>query len=401
MSGMSRSLTALVALDRGVDPESVRAALPGESEIRIVGIVDDLDDCWLTLQETSPDVLVIACNGYSERALVVIDAAVKQRSERPVIVLSQGSPNGFLNRVFEAGADDVVVLPELPERIGFALQKAVARKQGLAAATAVALAPLICVLGPKGGTGKTLTSANLAVGLASAGKRTALVDLDLQFGDLGLALGLSPDRTIFDLVQSGGSLDTDKINAYLATHSSGARVLIAPTRPDQAGAIKTEFLREVYATLRASNDYVIVDTPPGFAPEVIASIDSSTHICMVAMLDSLSLKNTKLGLETLDLMGYERERIKLVLNRADSRVGITSADVVSILGQAPDIYVPSDRDIPRSVNEGAPIILAKARSDAAQSFRTLTDYYAHLGMNGNGNGKPQSSRRLFSRKVKA
>jgi pilus assembly protein CpaE len=272
------------------------------------------------------------------------------------------------------------------------MHKAVARKQGSAAGSGVALSPMICVLGPKGGTGKTLTACNLAVSLSEAGHRVAMVDLDLQFGDVGLSLGLSPDRTIYDLVKSGGSLDAEKLDAYLATHSSGVRVLMAPTRPDHAGVITSEFLRDVYTTLRATFDYVIVDTPPGFTPEVISSIDSSSRICVVGMLDSLSLKNTKLGLETLELMGYDRERTTLVLNRADSRVGISSDDVVAIVGRAPDITIPSDRDIPRSVNEGIPIVLAKDRSDAAKAFRTLASHYV-----GRENGKKQR-RRLLRRK---
>ncbi|CAN5264667.1 hypothetical protein BH18ACT14_BH18ACT14_00430 [soil metagenome] len=108
---------------------------------------------------------------------------------------------------------------------------------------------------------------------------------------------------------------------------------------------------------------------------MIASIDSSSHVCMVGMLDSLSLKNTKLGLETLAMMGYESDRTRLVLNRADSRVGITRDDVVSIVGRTPDIAVPSDRDIPRSINEGEPIVRAKTRSEAAKAFRSLASMY--------------------------
>jgi pilus assembly protein CpaE len=300
---------------------------------------------------------------------------VKQRPDRPVVVLATGSPNGFVSRVFEAGADDILTLPQAPPDVGFALQKAVARKQGAAVGTGVALSPMICVLGPKGGTGKTLTSCNLAVSLAEAGHKVAIVDLDLQFGDVGLALGLAPDKTIYDLAKSGGSLDTEKIEAYLVSHVSGVRVLMAPTRPDHAGVITTEFLREVYVHLRNCNDYLIVDTPPGFTPEVIASIDSSSHVCMVGMLDSLSLKNTKLGLETLAMMGYESDRTRLVLNRADSRVGITRDDVVSIVGRTPDIAVPSDRDIPRSINEGEPIVRAKTKSEAAKAFRSLASMY--------------------------
>jgi pilus assembly protein CpaE len=208
------------------------------------------------------------------------------------------------------------------------------------------------------------------------GRRVALVDLDLQFGDLGLALGLAPDRTIHDLAQSGGSLDADKLDAYLMPHPSGARALLAPTRPDQSAAVSVEFLRSVYATMREAYDIVIVDTPPGFVPEVIASIDSSSSVCMVGMLDALSLKNTKLGLETLDLMGYDRDKVRLVLNRADTRVGITREDVESIVGRRPDVFVPSNRDIPRAVNEGLTIIDVDPKSEAARAFRTLATLYS-------------------------
>ena len=133
--------------------------------------------------------------------------------------------------------------------------------------------------------------------------------MDLQFGDVGLALGLRPDRTIYDLARSGGSLDAEKLDAYLPTHESGVRVLLAPMRPDQAGVVTPELLATVYPVLRRRATTSIVDTPPGFTPEVIASIDSSSDVCLVGMLDSLSLKNTKLGLETLELMGYAEERI--------------------------------------------------------------------------------------------
>jgi pilus assembly protein CpaE len=373
---MTQAIRTLVALDEGVDREALQAMLPIDPEIQIVGVVDGLEDSWTTLQETPTDLLVVACPGSSDRALFLVDGAVKQRPERPVVVFCEGSANGFVQRAFEAGADDFLTLPQTPEDVLFALRKAVARRHGASAASGVALSPMICVLGPKGGTGKTLTSCNLAVSLAQSGHKVAVVDLDLQFGDVGLALGLAPERTLYELAKSGGSLDDEKLDGYLATHASGARALIAPTRPDHAGVVTTEFLREVYAALRSSHEYVIVDTPPGFTPEVIASIDSSSHVCMVGMLDSLSLKNTKLGFETLELMGYDGERMRLVLNRADSRVGITHDDVESIIGRKPDVLVPSDRDIPRSVNQGTPIVVAKSRSDAAKAFRSLAAMYA-------------------------
>ena len=106
---------------------------------------------------------------------------------------------------------------------------------------------MIAVLGPKGGTGKTLTATNLAVALAQRGANVVLVDLDLQFGDIGLAMGLSPERTIYDLMKAGPPFDHEKLDRHLMPPSSGVKVLIAPTRPDQASAVSIDFLRDVYA----------------------------------------------------------------------------------------------------------------------------------------------------------
>ena len=255
----------------------------------------------------------------------------------------------------------------------------------------------IVVLGPKGGTGKTLTTCNLGVLLASQGHRTVVVDVDLQFGDVGLALGLRPERTIYDLSVAGGTLDAEKVDDYLAHHQSGLRVLIAPSRPDQASSVTVELLLELHPILRDEFDYVIVDTPPGFTPEVIATIDVSTAACMVGMLDALSLKNTKLGIETLDLMGYSPDKVSLILNRADSRVGITHDDVASIIGRPPDILIPSDREIPRSVNEGTPVVASRDRSEAAKAFRDLADLYSKPATKKTA-PKPEERKTLMSRR---
>jgi pilus assembly protein CpaE len=371
-----RPIRALVSLDDGIEEAAVRAALPQDTAIQIVGFLRGVEESWATLQDTPTDLFVIACSGYSERALSLIGGSAREHPELPVVVLSQSSPDGFLSRLFEVGADDVVRLPESPERVRFALEKVVARRRAAVfAAGEASQGSMICVLGPKGGTGKTVTTTNLAAALAAAGKRVAVMDLDLQFGDLALCMGVRPETTIFDLATSPGSLDAEKLDAYLVPHESGARVLVAPTRPDQASVITVEFLREIYAILRATNEFVVVDSAPGFTPEVISAIDASTHACVLGMLDTLSLKNTRLGLETLELMGYESDRIVLVLNRADSRVGISDDDVMRIVGRKPEIRVPSDVEITRSVNDGRPIVLSKPKSEAAQSFRRLAEAF--------------------------
>jgi len=371
---MADTIRILVTLAEHADSRLVEQALEGESSLEVAGYADYSDD-WREFLEQPADVVIVACSASDETATHMVDRAVKHRPDRPVVVMSESSPNGFLRTAFEAGADDVITLPQSPQEVVFILQKVIARRKGLAMPGKGA-APLIAILGPKGGTGKTLVATNLAVALAQRDANVVLVDLDLQFGDIGLALGLSPERTMYDLMKAGPPFDHEKLDRHLIRHSSGVKVLIAPTRPDQASAVSIDYLRDIYASLRTMSDAVIVDTPPGFTPEVIATIDVSSEICMVGMLDSLSLKNTKLGFETLDLMGYDTESLSLVLNRADSRVGITPDDVSTIVGRTPDVSVPSDREIPRSINEGTPIVAARPSSGAAKAFRTLADRYA-------------------------
>jgi pilus assembly protein CpaE len=395
-------VTVLVALGEDFDAEPVEAALSAGDRVQVVGFLRELEHDDDQLQEVPSDVLVLACREPSATVLSFVRDATERHPDRPVVVLAGGTENGNVGRLFEAGADDLVQMDgqhadEFAEQLTFALEKAVARKAGAAQAATTGTGRLICVLGPKGGIGKTLTTSNLAVSLADAGARVTVVDVDLQFGDVGLTLGLSPDHTVYDLARSGGALDSEKLDAFLAPHESGARVLLAPVRPDQAGAITAEFLASVYPILRSMSDYVVVDTPPGFTPEVIASIDSSSDVCLVGMLDSLSLKNTKLGLETLELMGYDPDRIRIVLNRADSRVGLTPTDVAEVVGRTPDVLVPSAREVTRSVNEGVPIALSQPRSDAARAFRSLAALYGASGAGG-GNGSGNGGRLLRLRR---
>ena len=381
---MEKPIRALVAVE-GLDAFDVQRAMPDDPNFELVGMTEGVDDTVRTLQSRHVDVLLVACQGTEEdRSLQIIDGAHRTDPTLPIIVLSTSSPNGFLRRAFDVGAADMALFPQTKEQLRFVMSKAIARapRSGAATGHSERDARLVCVLGPKGGTGKTLTSCNLAVALALAGKKVLVIDLDLQFGDVGLCLGLPPERTMYDLAVSGGSLDTEKLHDYVMVHDTGVEVLLAPARPDQASAITIELLRDILVVARASFDYVIADTPPGFTAEVIATIDASSDLVMVGTLDSLSLKNTKLGLETLGLMDYDPKKIQLVLNRADTRVGISQHDVVAVLGSEPNVFIPSDREIPRSVNEGIPIVLSRPQSYAAASFHDL----AHLFIVDSPNG---------------
>jgi pilus assembly protein CpaE len=324
------------------------------------------------LEDAAPDVVLVASTDLNSSLGVIRDISTRE-PDVPIAVLFGGNPeNGFVGAAFEAGAEDVIVLPQPPRELAFAIEKAIARRRGPHQG---ALAPMIAVLGPKGGTGKTLTACNLAVALANLEQRPVVVDIDLQFGDIGLALGLRPDKTIYDLATAAGDLDADKIEGFLSKHPSGARALLAPTRPDEAAAVTISFLRKVFELLRARYDFLIVDTPPAFSPEVITAVDSASHLCLVGMLDVLSLKDTKIGVETLARMGYDPSELTVVLNRADTSVGIAQADVEQLLGRAPDVLVPSDRAIPKAITAGRTIVEAEPKSGAARAFASLAEEY--------------------------
>jgi pilus assembly protein CpaE len=398
---MTAPMKALVVLDPHVDRGVVETLVTSSPRLNVADFLE-MSSHDVAARDVA-DVLIVACADYTRGVGEYIAAASGTQPARPIVLVCTAASNGYLAQAMDAGADDIVSVSlnggaqgvlDMSQQLAFTVEKALARKRGSASVGAARLGRMICVLGLKGGSGKTLTAANLAVSLASTGHSVALVDLDLQFGDVGLTLGASPQRTVYDLVCSGGSLDADKLLDFLTVHPSGVRALLAPSRPDQAGVVTPEFMKDVYQLLREMHEFVVVDTPPSFTPEVIGAVDASTDACVVAMLDSLSLKNAKLGLETLELMDYAGP-IRVVLNRADSNVGITAEDVVTIMGRRPDVLVPSDRNVVRSVNEGQPIAVSQKRSDAARAFQLLAQLYAS---DGRANGsRPRRRIRLLRR----
>lgn len=378
---MSREIQTLVALDSEVDRSLIEALVARDPRVQVLDYLELGGPVASGLG--IGDALVVAVADYTSEVREFLTTAIRQHPARPVVLVCPVEGNGHLGDVLATGVEDVVPLPaengsrvnpELTRHLVFALEKALIRRRGGHQAKPKTTQRVICVLGLKGGSGKTLTSANLGVALAREGVRVAVMDLDLQFGDLALAMGLRPERTIYDLVRSGGSLDAEKLDDFMVEHASGARVLLAPVRPDQAAVITVPFLAEVERLLTESYEFVVIDTSPSFGPEVIGAIDSSTDVVMVTMRDTLSLKNARLGLETLERMDYDRSRVKIVFNRANTNVGIEREDVLAILGRDVNVLIPSHRDIARSINQGTPIVLDSA-SEAARSFRALAGLY--------------------------
>src|SRR3977135_2625204 len=169
----------------------------------------------------------------------------------------------------------------------------------------------------KGGTGKTSLAVNLAVGLAEAHVRTLLLDLDVQFGDVGIVLGLDrPQRTLHDLAAAAGDLDAEKLRGYVVKHGSGLHVVPAPLRPEEGEEIYSARIETIIQTARGMYDAIVVDTAPLFDGPMLTALDRSDQVLLVSTPDVPSMKNIRLALQTLDQLGFPTERISLVANRS-------------------------------------------------------------------------------------
>jgi len=264
-----------------------------------------------------------------------------------------------------------VLLPALTENLVFAIRKAT-RAPRRTTAAAKRDGRIITVFSPKGGTGKTVIATNVAAVLAKAeARRTLLLDLDLQFGDAAIMLGIEPEKTIFDFVNAPGELDPDKLVGYTTKHKSGLDILPAPLRPEDAELVTEAKLGRLLEVARACYDAIVVDTSPFFHGPMLATLDRTDELLLICSLDVPTLKNVRLALGTLDMLSFPRARIKLVLNRANSKVGMKQREVEAALEQQVSYEIPSDRAVPLSVNKGQPAVIADAGSDFAKSIETI------------------------------
>jgi pilus assembly protein CpaE len=324
--------------------------------------------------------------GPSEPAAEVISHLTGLTQFRPgcgaIMVVNEITAE-VLKQALRAGVDDVVAVSaedgELADAVGRAAARVMARlpatRTPAPAAPQASEGRVVTVFCTKGGTGKSVVAINLAVALA---KRTiqpvVLVDADLQFGDVALMLQLQPTHTIVEAVQVGDRLDGTLLENLLLRHpGSGVLILAAPTEPSSADQIGRADLARVLEVLRERCAYVVVDTSANFAEVTLAALESADDILVLAGLDVMSLKSARVGLQTMRILGIPFSRVKFVLNRANTRVGLTEADAERALQLKVDVALPSDIVVAESVNRGVPVVTSAPRSKFARSIDDLAD----------------------------
>jgi pilus assembly protein CpaE len=368
---------------RAADPDEAMAALAAEGSDVLAAIfgpsLGDRDALALAgaLQQGTPDVSVLLIRRQESGELIrqALRVGIKD-------VLSSASDE---TAVRTAAARALEIARTLRGRLGGAAptDPGEGRSPGR----------VVTVFSSKGGCGKTFLSTNLAVALSRGGAEVALVDLDLHFGDVAIMLHLFPSHTIYDAAENPG-LDALSLKSLLTRHDSGVWTLAAPTEPTIADTINPGAIGSILKLLRSAFDYVVIDTPPAFSEPVLAAFDESDWLVMLATLDVPSIKNLRLTLQTMELLHFPKSRIRVVVNRADSKVGLRLPDVEKLLSSPVDATIPSSRSVPLSVNKGSPIMLEEPKGPVADSIRRVA---ALLTDPQPGRSKQKQRRSLFAR----
>ncbi len=327
------------------------------------------------------DVLLLGPGMPLEQALHLAVEFEVQRPEVAVLLVADPTP-AVLLAAMRSGVRDVVETDADHAALRVLLHRAV-RSAALRRRTADddpqggSTGRVIAVVSPKGGVGKTTVATNLAVGLASTAPHgTVLVDLDLQFGDVGSALSIAPDHSVSDVVHGPAKRDIMVLKSFLSAHPTTLYALCAPTSPDAAEQLTAEDIAHLVEQLAGQYRYVVIDTPPGLSDHTLTALDNATDFVFVSGGDVPSVRGMRRELDVLRELGMLPLHRHMVLNAADLRSGVTLRDIEAALGIGVDVVVPASRAVRLSTNQGVPLLQRKGRDPASRALRKLAARFA-------------------------
>ncbi|MCU1461443.1 MAG: hypothetical protein JWO37_1518 [Acidimicrobiales bacterium] len=333
-----------------------------------------------------PLVVVFGPSFATTEGLKDVERLTRQRPEIGAILVVEELSTQALQQALRAGVKDVLAAPadsgQLTESVTRVAETLNALPSRSAPAPAMVEAPaelgrVITVFSTKGGAGKSVVASNLAVALArkTAGQ-VVLVDADLQFGDVAVMLKLTPQHTIVEAVSAMDRLDPQLLQSLLIRHEpSGVLVLPAPLEPAFADQVSASDMNTIVSLLKTFCAYVVIDTPAHFNEVVLGLLEDSDDIVLIAGMDIPNIKNVKLGLQTLRLLNIPVSKLKLILNRANSKAKLDVGEVERTLGIKADALIPSDVAVPQSVNKGVPVLIDSPKAGVARSFEQLAELF--------------------------
>ena len=386
-------IRVLIVDDVSETRENVKKLLQFESDVEVVGIARTGKEAIQASQDVNPDVVLMDINMPDMDGIAATEAIRAKQQAVQVIILSVQSDQNYMRRAMLAVARDFLTKPPMGDELISAIRRAGEMAQAeKSKAARVQAAPIhglgtpaggyagprgkiIVVYSPKGGTGCTTLAVNLALALNSADSRVALVDGNLQFGDVAVFVNEQGKNTVLDLAPRAGELDAEIVEEVMVKHSAtGLHILAAPNRPEYAEKISSgqfsqmlEFLTQLYA-------YVIVDTAPQLTDLTLATIDVSDLIVLITTQDIPAIKNSRLFLDLLQNLGVQRDRVMFIMNRFDRKVNITPERVADNLKQEVALVIPTDEATAvKAVNRGVPFIVDNRRQPIARGVLALAE----------------------------
>ena len=327
-------------------------------------------------RDPAETLVVIGPDAQSSEALAFASALRVTRPAAGVILVRDQVDVSLLTRALQAGVREVVAANDR-DALAAACRRSRDVSRRMMAATSVddsnAIAShngeIVTVFAAKGGCGKTTLATNLGVVLSRGGtQRVCVVDLDLSFGDVAISVQLDPARTIIDALPMAGHLDTTGTASLLTRYRPGIEMLLAPVTPGDAEKVPPKLVGELLNVLRRMFRYVVVDTPAQFSEHVLTAMDASAHHVLLSTPDVPAVKNLRVTLDMLDMLSYPKEIRSVVLNRSDSKVGLTAEQLERAVRSPIVAHVPSSRAVPISINQGTPITIGNPGHPVSQAI---------------------------------
>jgi pilus assembly protein CpaE len=382
---MTERIRILIVDDIPETRDHLSKLLGFEADVEVVGTAGSGQEAIELATALNPDVVLMDINMPGMDGISATEQLATRVPSAVVVMMSVQGEADYLRRSMLAGAREFLVKPFSSDELTASIRQVSARERdkqrrigvptaaGEAAPAAQGPGRVVAVFSPKGGVGRTTVAVNLAVAAVSLGKRVALVDASFQFGDVGVLLNLNPrNKSIADLASEIQTGEAESLETFLIAHSSGVQVLLAPPSPEQAELIGPAAVRRVLERLRTDHDLVVVDCPSSFNEPTLAILDHADVILTLLSLEITSVKNMRLFLKVAEQLGYGPAKVRLVLNRADSTLGIRVADVEHSIGRKVDHTIVSDgRSVVYALNRGVPFFTSNRQAQVSQDILRL------------------------------
>jgi pilus assembly protein CpaE len=390
---VQEKVRVLVVDDISETRDNILRMLQFDMNIEIIGAAKSGKEAIELSQKLKPDVVIMDINMPDMDGITATETIRRKLSYVQVVILSVQSDPSYMRRAMLAGARDFLTKPPSIDEFTAAVRRAGAMAQderakieagGGAAGpggsqNSSSVSPtrgrVISVYSPKGGTGATTIAVNFALGLKTEDNKVALIDGNMQFGDVAVLLNEQAKNSVLDLTTRVDELDKEVIEDVFINHAaSGIRVLAAPPRPEMAEAVLADQFNKLIQYLRSCFTYIVIDAASYLTDVVLSGLESSDLVILITTQDIPSIKNCSAFLTLADGLGIKRARVLFVMNRYDKRITISPERVGESLHQEIVATIPfDDRMVSSSVNRGVPFMLDNKIHPIAKSIQTLVD----------------------------